>query len=77
MASAGSVPGMDPTPVAQAGGHGNRAPALESDTVLSLDRPAAGRRSAPRHAPAMARRGCPDGRAGRPVPVPGRPGPSC
>jgi len=54
------VPGIDPIPVAQPGGHGNRPPGLESgpvlagpvlagpvlvgsvlesDTVLSLDRP--------------------------------------
>jgi hypothetical protein len=58
------VPGIDPIPVAQPGGHGNRpavlesgpalaAPVLagsmlESDTVLSLDRPyASPRRTMP------------------------------
>jgi hypothetical protein len=35
IASAGSVPGIDPIPVAQPGGHGNRPWALGSGPVLA------------------------------------------
>src|SRR5207344_443877 len=35
IASAGSVPGMDPVPVAQAGGHGSRVRALGSGPPLA------------------------------------------
>ena len=40
VASAGSVPGMEPTPVALAGGHGNEGAEFVSCTLLSLGRAA-------------------------------------